>query len=199
MAAGAFYRPVEPEILQGDIFRSVPHLFLKPPLRAVRGPITLSKGRTAYGLYSHPLPGAADPAESPKVGGPFHFDEGEQVSVDCCVTRAIILNHDCYIENEPEHRHVALIRPLRVVTNPDHRQVIQQNRNFSYFHLPPGGGELEEAYVDFRRITSLAPEFLSAQDRLAALTEEAVAALQAQLFRYFTHRVLSLDEPGDRQ
>jgi len=92
---------------------------------------------------------------------------------------------------------VALIRPLAPVADPEHRLIIQQNRNSAFFHLPPG--ELEEAYVDFRRITSLSPAFLDAQDRLAALTPQALLALQAQLFRHFTHRILFPPRPGVRE
>jgi hypothetical protein len=192
MSAADFYRPVESEILQGDIFRSVPHLFLTPPIQAIRGPIALPKGRTGYGLYPATWAPSSqlNPAEQPKIGGAFHFTEGEQVSVTCHVTRAMILNHECDIENDLDHRLVALIRPLAPVVNPEHRLFIQQNRNSAYFYLPPGGGDLEEAYVDFRRITALSPAFLDPRDRLAALSPDALRALQAQLFRHFTHRLL---------
>jgi|ERR1019366_1227484 hypothetical protein len=187
--SGAFYRPVGNDVLQGDIFNDIPHLFLKPPLKAIRGPITLKGGRPSWGVYDYPLTG--EPLELPKIGGPFNFALGEQVPVTCNVTRAMVLNHECDIENEHEHRLIALIRPLAPVTNPEHRQFIKENRNSAFFYLPPNDGGLEEAYVDFRRITSLSPSFLVPGNRLSALAPVAVLALQAQIFRHFTHRMLT--------
>jgi hypothetical protein len=179
--AGAFYRPVDADILQGDIFRDVPHLFLKPPLQAIRGPITGKQGRPSWGIYTHPLPlgSGSLPIDQPRIGGPFQFREGEQVPVRCNVTLGIVMNHECDIENEPEHRLIALVRPLGPVQNPEHRRVIQENRNSAYFYLPSLEGVMEEAYVDFRRLTSLSPEFLAAINRLTALSPIAVQGLQA--------------------
>jgi hypothetical protein len=190
MAADPFYRPADPTVCQGDIFDGVPHLFLSPPLLALRK-VTLAGGREAFGFYEYPPP-AEDAPGGPKgkalPGGPFRFNspKGEQAGASCQVTRAIVLNHDCDIENEPEHRLVALVRPLGPVP-PEHQEIIRRNQNFNYFHLPAGAG-LPEAYVDFRRLTSLAPAFLTNAQRLTSLTVEAVRALQAQLFRFLTRR-----------
>jgi hypothetical protein len=194
MTAGSFYRPVDPTVCQGDLFDRVPHLFLRPPLLALRR-VTLAGGREAFGFYEYPppteqSPGAAQGKQLP--GGPFRFNtpEGEDATAWCQVTRAVVLNHDCDIENEPDHRLVALVRPLAPVRDPAHQDIIRRNLNFNYFYLPAGEG-LAEGYVDFRRITSLSPAFLAAATRLVSLTPEAVQALQFQFFRFLTRRDLS--------
>jgi hypothetical protein len=149
------------------------------------------------GFYEYPPPTEQSPgAEGGKAlpGGPFHFNTGEQASALCHFTRAIILNHDCDIENDPEHRLVALVRPLAPVTNSEHRRVIEGNLNFSYFYLPSDGQALAAAYVDFRRITSLHPDFLARGVRLASLAPQALQALHAQLFRFLTRRDLKLPQ-----
>jgi hypothetical protein len=190
MAIEPFYRLVDKEILQGDIFEEVPQLFLRPPLLALRR-VTLAGGREAFGFYPFPPPAddaPGGPSGRVPPGGPFHFGTGEQTSAFCQVTRAIILNHDCDIENEPDHRLVALVRPLSPVPA-EHQEIIRHNQNFNYFYLPAEDG-LPEAYVDFRRLTSLSPDFLPVEKRIAALAVESVKALQAQFFRFLTRRDL---------
>ena len=189
MPSDAFYQTGGKDIVQGDIFDGVPHLFLRPPLHVLRR-VTLAGGREAMGFYQYPPPTDESPGgREGKIppGGPFHLGSGEQASSFCQVSRAIVLNHDCDIENEPEHRLVALVRPLAPVRDAAHQEVIRLNQNYSYFYLP-AEGEMPDAYVDFRRITSLTPDFLSISDRLSSLSEESVKALQFHLFRFLTRR-----------
>jgi len=185
---GTFYRSVEPDISQGDVFDSIPQLFLRPPLFVLRK-VTLAGGREAFGFYQYPppteeSPGGAKGKQLP--GGPFHFEKGEEASAFCQVTRAIVINHDCDIENEPDHRLIALVRPLSPVPE-ESKEIIRKNQIFNYFYLPAEDG-FPEAYVDFRRITSLSAAFLVAGSRLTSLTEEAVRQLQFQFFRFVTRR-----------
>jgi hypothetical protein len=185
-----YYQPWEEAFRQGDTIADVPHIFLRPPLYALRR-ITLAKNREAMGFYQYPPaedgPGGARGRDLP--GGSFHFGEGEEVPAICRLALGIVLNHDCEIENEHEHRQLALIRPLEAVENEEHRELIVGNRNFSFFYLPADTSlGLPDSYVDFRRITSLAPAFLATGRPLTSLTEIAVKAFQSQLFRFWTHR-----------
>ena len=72
------------------------------------------------------------------------------------------------------------------------QEIIRQNRNFSFFYLP-ATDSLPELFVDFRRITSLAPEFIPHPKRVAALGAESIKAFQMQFFLFITRRVL-IDE-----
>jgi hypothetical protein len=185
-----YYQAYEDAFRQGDIVADLPHVFLKPPLYALRR-VTLAKGREAMGFYPYPPeetgPGGLRGRELP--GGAFHFAEGEEVAALCRLALGVVLNHDCEIENEHEHRLIALIRPLAAVEKDEHRRVIVENRNYSFYYLPADGSlGLPECYIDFRRITSLSPDFLTRGRRVASLTETARKALQDQLFRFWTHR-----------
>lgn len=176
-----YYQGSEQAFRQGDIVADVPHLFLRPPLYALRR-VTLAKGREAMGFYPF-LPAEDGP------GGPFHFADGEEVPALGRLALGIVLNHDCEIENEHEHRLIALVRPLETVEKEEHRRVIVENRNYSFFYLPADVAlQLPDSYADFRRITSLSPAFLATERRVASLTEKAVKAFQDQLFRFWTHR-----------
>ncbi len=192
MVGEPFYKDVAPELSQGDILDGIPHLFLRPPLFALRK-VILAGGREALGFYEYPPPTEESPGASrgkQLPGGGFHFQAGEQAAALCQVSRAIVLSHDCDIENEKEHRLVALVRPLAPVTDPGHQEIIRQNRNFNYLYLPAAEG-LDEAYVDFRRLTSLSPHFLATASRLRSLSGEGVRALQFGFFRFLTHHELT--------
>ena len=64
------------------------------------------------------------------------------------------------------------------------RKIVKEGRDFSFFYLPPGEGQLVESYVDFRRICTVAPHWVDAMPRLASLTEEARQAMMLQFFRF---------------
>jgi hypothetical protein len=123
------------------------------------------------------------------AGGAFHFKEGEKVAALCHITRAILLNYDCDLQPGREnHSLVGMVRSLRGV-RPEHREFVQQNRNFNFFYLPADARfGLEEAFVDFRRVTCLDPAVLDIGKRLVSLTPEAVKDLQYQMFSFLTRR-----------
>jgi hypothetical protein len=186
MPAEGFYREPDPLVSQGDIVRGVPHLHLKPPL------VVLRQRQTRRGFVMDPYEygtGAevAEGRNTPVPTGGFNFDRGldDKVSVFCQVALGIILSRDCDIENDRKHRLVALIRPLTGV-QPEHQEIIRANKNFSFFHLPELQNKMPESYVDFRRITTLAPDFVDGQDRLASLTGDARNSLYEQLMAFWT-------------
>src|SRR5215469_5688344 len=93
-----FYRAPDPQLCQGDILRAIPSIHLKAPLEVLQK-TNIKGGTMAYLLSSYD-------------SGTFRKD-GELVIANCQVTRAIILSHSCDIDNDPKHRLVALIRPLK--------------------------------------------------------------------------------------
>jgi hypothetical protein len=175
----AFYRDVGTEYSQGDIIDGVPSIHLKstPTLIALRE-CNLKGGKKGWEPLS---------ADSSANGPKPDFKKGEIVPAFCQVTRAILLTRDCEIDKDPKHRLVAMVRPLSAIA-PEHSEIIQENRNFNCFFLPRDDAySLEDGYVDFRRITCIAPEVLEQGTRIASLGEESLKALLAQFFTFLTH------------
>lgn len=185
MQAEEYYRDVDPEWCQGDIIRQIPHIHLKPPLKVVRKETTKSGEKLAAFEYQFgTIQEKNNVAELPPGG--FKFDIGEQAIAFCQLAFGVILSHGCEIDKDSKHRTVALIRPLSNVSQG--REIIKANDNFSYWYLPAYGEIMGESYVDFRRITTLHPDFLKNSERIVSLTDNAVKHLQMQYFRYLTRR-----------
>ncbi len=176
----AFYRDVGNDYCQGDLIDDVPsiHLKVEPSLTALRKGTVKGNRQIWDILSSNPQPTGPKP----------DFKMGEVVPAFCQISRAILLTRDCEIDKDPNHRLVALVRPLARIAPAD-RDIVRENRNFSYFYLPADEDRgLIEAYVDFRRITCVAPELVAKGRRLASLTEESAKALMGGLFQFLTHR-----------
>ena len=171
-----FYRDPDPQICQGDIFESVPHLHQQWPLRVLRQ-VTAQR----YGEVLQPFGLDAPPADG------LRFERGmpEDVPASCLRTRGILLTHGCEIDKDRKYRMVALVKPLGPLPLDD-AAIIRAHRNYRYFYLPEDPGRIQEAYVDFRRITSVAPEFFSSDQRIASLTEFGRKQLLMKLVMYLT-------------
>jgi hypothetical protein len=174
MEAASFYRAVDPQLCQGDILERAPHVYLKDQPRPLRK-TTLPGNRVVYELEE--LAAKALPATP---------DEGLQVPAVCQVTRAMLLTYDCEIDKDRKHRTLALIRPLPSAMPEQDRSTIRGNKKYAFFYLPPGGDQLPESYVDFRRICTVSPQWVDSAARLASLTKEARQAMLLQLFRFLT-------------
>ena len=172
MDAASFYRALDAQLCQGDIFGQVPHLFLKEQPHLLHK-ATLPKNKAGYLIED--LPEGTLPT-TPADGG--------LVPATCHVTRAILLTHGCEIDKDQKHRLVALIRPMPKDWNEGNRAVVKEGRDHSFFYLPPGEGQLAESYVDFRRISTVAPRWVDSAIRLASLSEEARLAMLFQFFRF---------------
>lgn len=177
MDASNFYRAVAGRLCQGDLFERLPVIHLKGTLpRKLKG-TTLAAGRQGY---------SAD-EELGTQPGSF------EVPAACDYSSAILLSYDCEIDKpNVKSMTVALVRPLDAGIPSDSQNIIRQNRNAAYFHLPPGP-DFGERYVDFRRVATLSVEIVNGGKRLASLTDEAWKALQFQLVRYLTRFDLNTD------
>src|SRR5271166_2028818 len=158
----SYYRTPETDISQGDIFGEIPHLHARDKLQIIREAKTKGKHRI-FGLYPFP----SEPGEEPDApgrsttGGPIDLVRGENAAIFCQLSKGILLNHDCDIENERAHRLVAMIYPLARIQDPQHRQAIENNQNYTRLFLPFADHFLDEpSYVDFRRISCIHPDFL---------------------------------------
>lgn len=72
-------------------------------------------------------------------------------------------------------------------------EAIRENRNFSFFFLPDAGADLPESYVDFRRISTVSPQWIDGATRLASLTSPAQQAMLLQFFRFIARVELKPD------
>jgi hypothetical protein len=169
-----FYRHADTQLCQGDILERVPHLFLKEQPRPLQK-TTLSGNRVGYELQ-----------ELAEGALPTTPQQGVLVPATCLVTRAMVLTYDCEIDKDKKHRTVVLVRPLPLDMPTAERLTIQENRKYAFFYLPSGGEQLPEAYVDFRRICTVSPEWVDSGVRLASLTREARQAMLLQFFRFLT-------------
>lgn len=190
LSVEGLYRPPSDKLSQGDIIRNVPHVHLKPPLNVWRSETTKWGQRLTLYEYSPSEQGAPPGGATPQGG--FKFSVGEQVAAFCQVTIGIVLTYDCDIDNEQKHRLIALIRPLTGV-GPDYQQIVRDNLNYNFWYLPAIEDKIPESYVDFRRITTVAPQFLEHMDRIASLTSSGIKSMQTQLILSLTHRELTDD------
>ncbi len=183
-----FYFSPKPELCQGDIVRGVPHLYLKPPVDVLRERM-ISGGRKIIESHPTPLglpPNEADSVTPPQGGFRFNQSAGDKVQSPLITALGIILTYGCEIDNDRKHRHIALIRPLRFIQTDEQKNIVRENRNFAFFHLPAHEEDFEESYVDLRRISTIHPDFINHAEKVASLADDVVQRLLVQFFLYIT-------------
>ncbi len=177
-----FYRAPSSEIDQGDIFSWLPHIHFKDTIKVVR-PESGPGGAQRLKQFEVDQASLPDHTTSESPNGGYKFQEGEKVISFCQLARGIVLSHGCEIDKDKKHRLIALVRPLGNLTAND-QSTIRERRNFSSFYLPTNNDLDGENYVDFRRITTVAPEFLLVKNRLTSISESAARQLIMQFFLY---------------
>lgn len=180
--------PVPDDFRQGDIYRDVLHLMRSTPDFEVLRTFLAKGGRTQVFLH--------DEKDPPKGG--FHWDSKESVAAEGQLAMAIILTHDCEIENadSKEHRLIGLVRPLDRL-NPDDRTVIVEGRHFGRMYLPSWHEVgMPESYLDLRRFTTLRGDALPDKLRIASMTDLGRDILQAAIIRYLTEMYRGEPPPG---
>ncbi len=173
MMSNEFYRDVDAVWCQGDIVRQVPHIHMKPPLKALRKEMTRNGERLAPFEYQFDAEETGLTRTTP-LGG-FKFSEGEKVEAFCQLALGMVLTDGCEIDKDQRHRQVALIRPLGHLPSQDQQTI----------------DILAESYVDFRRITTLYPSYLRISSRILSLTDEALKYVKLQIIRYITRLELN--------
>ena len=188
MNSNEFYRDVDAVWCQGDIVRQVPHIHLKPPLKALRKQ-TMRSGEMLAPFEYHFDAEETELMRTAPNGG-FNFSVGENVEAFCQLALGMVLTDGCEIDKDTKHRQVALIRPLNPLPL-ESQQTIRENRNFSYCYLPAYANIIAESYVDFRRVTTLHPDYLRLPARILSLTDEALKYMKVQFIRYVTRLELN--------
>jgi hypothetical protein len=122
-----------------------------------------------------------------ELSGPSPPRAGTEVVVpaSCLVERAILLTYDCEIDKDKRHRTIALVRPMTGL-RPEEQEVIRKNGKYACFYLPALDDAQPEGYVDFRRLTTVSPDWLDKGKRIASLSEQARRKLLLRLFLFFS-------------
>lgn len=177
MTVSDFYQDPEQVASQGDIFETVPHLFLKERPKQIE----LKMANRPAGRLVDELGGEA----LPKCGSEVFVPAPTKVGY------AVLLTHGCEVDKDKNHRVIALVRQFDGL-NQDEQDNIRGNGKYACFHLPALTGKLPESYVDFRRISTVGLGWLSLHSRPTALSEVARQRMLLAMFRFFAR--LQLDD-----
>lgn len=188
-AGGRIYLTPGGEILQGDIYANVPSIHLRSRPISVTRPFKETDKGVLVGVHKE------EGNNPPKDGYMWAEQGGETVLAKGFMGMAVVISHDCEIENDPDHRLVAMIRLITEI-QPAHRVDIMGMRHWAAFPLlaqtePPA---MEESFVDFRRITSLRPEALRSEDRIARLAPAVLDAMRLRFWYFLNRRIV--EAPG---
>jgi len=176
----ALYQSPEPgDFRQGDIYRDIISLSLTTNdpgvLRTFQRP-----NRTIVSLHTPEFP--------PRDG--FHWEvRPEVVAAEGKKAYAIVLTHDCEIENEDEEgfRQVALIRPLAAIHDEVARLTIAAGDHIGRLYLPSEPSvAFPESYADLRALTTFRRGALRPDLRVLGLTDYGRRWLQSALVAYFS-------------
>jgi hypothetical protein len=176
--------PVPDEIQQGDIYEHMPSTILEGrPLRVAR-PWRESGGRELWGVHREGGP-------APQGGFKWRMDEGGEgaLLVRAHLGLAMVMSHDCEIDNDPVARTLAMIRPATELSEASQEALFSGRDDaiqYAIFALEVQTGSpiTERSFVDFRRLTTVRPAFLQTSTRVASLTEELRAAVAESFILY---------------
>lgn len=187
MSEPLYLPPAPDEIRQGDIFLAMPSVIVEPrPLRVARQ-WRESGGRDMWQVHS-------EDGAGPQGGFKWRMDQGgeEALLVHAFLSQAMVISHDCEIENDPNIRTLAMIRPLTDLHQAAQEALFSGREDQIQYPIFPleaqtSEPQMERAFVDFRRLTTVRPAVLEASTRVASLSEELRAAI-AERFRLFLFR-----------
>lgn len=187
------YLPPKPgEILQGDIYGLAPSVLVRTiPLRAARRFQPPKTDREIWTVHSDDKP--------PKGGFTWAMEQnGEPATlVHGFLGLAMVMSHDCDIENDANARILAMVRP---VSQMDPARVTalfsEESSQVQYGIFPLAAQDtaprMRRLFVDFRRLTTVRPEVLDDSQRLASASEEMRRAIARAFWLY-----LFRDPPPD--
>lgn len=188
--AEPLYRLPAGDILQGDIYDLAPSVLVRSrPIRAARQWKVDKGGREIWAAH---VEGGAPPQD----GFKWAMDRGGEIAVlvHGYLDRAMVLSHDCEIENDQNARILAMVRPASHLAEP-HRSALFDGKvdqvQYAIFPLEAQDADprVERSFVDFRRLTTVRPEVLDASVRVASVSEELRRAVARAFWMYLFRRV----------
>ena len=171
------------DLLQGDIFDEVPYVYIDArPLKIARPFKQGAGGRHLYAIHD-------EYRDDPRDGYRWTNRQNPELIVARAQRGpAVVLTHDCELENEPDYRHVA---PIRLMTEllPEYQERCRAGERWDAFPLARQGEApaIIESFVDFKKITTMRPSALDASVKIASMSEELRKALSAAYWNYLHH------------
>lgn len=106
----------------------------------------------------------------------------------------MLLTHGCELDKPtPSDALMAIVRPMSSVPT-ERRGAIRAGRVKRVMPLPENDAPyLPESYVDFSRLTSIAPDVVASARRILSPSEELLSALYTAMTVYFTRLELVPD------
>lgn len=182
-----YLSPIGDEILQGDILDDVPSVFVR------LGPLRVA--RPYKDLGHHLLWSIHTDANPPKDGMKLSMDlEGEEVVVHGYRGLAMLLTHECEIDNDDRARTVAMIRPASQLNPRTVEELFSGSIDEAYYSRFPLEAQEDEprmarSFVDFMRLTTVDPKVLADCPRVASLPDELKHAVAARFKDFLFRRV----------
>lgn len=175
MSSSGAWWTVEPrsELSQGDIFTDIPIVFAPRPIQYVK-PQTFPKSVKGWIVSDKPFNDSA--------GRTVLFAVGY-------VSLAIAISHDCEFDDQQGTKSILCARVEPIASAPpEHQPLIEQQQNVPRMFLPqiPSVGN---CYVNLRAVATIDRKVIAEATRLASMTDEARALLQARLVMFFLRRV----------
>lgn len=181
-AGGWWLADLRAEVSQGDAFADVPFSILVDPLTHLRF-AEQAKGKRGW-------------AES--VEAVLHKTTQRNHALAALkISLGILLSHDCEIDKAKD-RHRLLFTPIAPIANlssPATQEAVLAQRHRVLVPV----GEIQgqgQCYSDLRGITTIPAELVSAEHRVASMTDEGRLRLQGYLVSFLLRRVLP---PPDAQ
>ncbi len=173
MVAVPFYQPLDATLCQGDVFDFLPLVYVKDQAAIVKR-ATLPGNRDGFEIVA-PTPNTTQPKSGPSP----------TVVAPCDFSRAVLLTYDCEID-KPAAKFMtfALVRPLDPRMPDSDKATIRENRKFACFYLPGEPANAPEAYVDFRRLSTVGIDLVKSANRISRLTDQSRKGLLFQFYRY---------------
>jgi hypothetical protein len=180
MSTSDFYSEPSDPLCQGDIFATIPHIFLKERPNQIA---LMMAGKRAGFLVDEFRNTDAPPQCSNEIVVPAQTRVGY----------AILISHSCELDKPPPHRVIALVRQVSELSKEEEKETIRNNGKYACFYLPSIEDKLPESYVDFRRISTIGPKWLLTTTRQASLTDHARKKMLLALIRFFARLELKQD------
>jgi hypothetical protein len=183
-----YFPPTTGEVLQGDIYQVAPSVLVRTsPVRAAR--FWREKGgRQEYVVHSDDTP--------PNGGFKWSMEGGgeDATLVHGFLGLAMVLSHDCEIENDPNVRTLAMIRPVSHLGPHQAAALFANDPGHVQYAIFPLEAQdeaprMERSFVDFRRLTTVRPEVLDDDQRLASLSDELRRAIARAFWMYLFRRI----------
>lgn len=163
---------------QGDIFKDVPSVWIATrPLKVARD--FRPEGAAARLKYT-----AINEVDAPQK--PFDWAGGEDVVVRATRGFGILLTQDCELDKPKGMLTFAMIRLLDGSQHAENVEVMRNRRKYRSFYLEEQtqAPAFRAAYVDFGRLTTIAPAAINQADRLLSLVPEVRDALREDFIEF---------------